>query len=89
MSIIFSYYENPVLFVEQIQTSLDSSQSSSQSNQGSTSKHKNTSYLYKCKTCSKSIKAQLGVTSNLVSHLNTQRHETIKKEYDEWKLKKG
>ena len=86
-SIIHTFFENPVLFCDSVQTNLESSPSSSQSS--SHSKSKNNFFNYKCKTCGKNIKAQTGVTSNLIAHINTQKHENIKKEYDEWKLKKG
>ena len=88
-SIIYTFFESPEIFVDLVQTNLDSSPSSSQDSSQSRSKNKNPFNLYKCKTCGKKIKAQSGVTSNLIAHINTQRHEAIKKEYDECKLKQG
>lgn len=88
-SIIYTFFESPEIFVDLVQTNLDSSPSSSQDSSQSRSKNKNPFNLYKCKTCGKKIKVQSGVTSNLIAHINTQRHEAIKKEYDEWKLKQG
>ena len=86
-SIIHTFFENPVLFCDSAQTNLESSPSSSQSSSQSESKNK--FLVHKCKTYGKNIKAQTGVTSNLIAHINTQKHENIKKEYDEWKLKQG
>ena len=79
-SIIHTFFENPVLFCDSAQTNLESSPSSSQSSSQSESKNK--FLVHKCKTYGKNIKAQTGVTSNLIAHINTQKHENIK---NEWK----
>ena len=81
-SIVYTFFETGVEIIE-TQT-LISSQTSSQQ---ATSKSKKKTLSYKCKICSKLIKSQVGVNSNLNTHISTRNHDAQKKELDEWCLK--
>ena len=93
-SIIYSFYEPGVEIFEKTQRTLETESvleiASNQIRLDSSLelvKAKNRKFSYKCKVCSKQIKCQINVNSNLSTHLNSRAHEVQKKEYDDWVAK--
>ena len=80
-----SFEDNIISGQYQASISQGNSVSSSTESQGTPNTKKKKVFLhYKCKICAKNIKCQVGVNSNLCTHISTKKHETQKKMYDEW-----